>query len=150
MPVSLREVRLDDLKVLFEFQREPEGVAMAVFPSRDWPTFLEHWTKNVLGDPANLVKTIEIDGVAAGWVNCFTKDGKRLVGYWLGRRFWGRGLATQALEQVLGCEKERPLHAFVARSNIASRRVLEKCGFRVVAEETADDGVEEFLMQRDA
>jgi RimJ/RimL family protein N-acetyltransferase len=148
--VLLREVRTDDLEVLFEYQREPEGVAMAVFPARDWPAFLEHWTKKVLGNPANLVKAIEVDGEVAGWVNCFSQEGRRLVGYWLGQRFWGQGIATQSLELLLGCETERPLHAHVASSNLASRRVLEKCGFRTIAEETAADGVVEFLMQRDA
>jgi RimJ/RimL family protein N-acetyltransferase len=34
----------------------------------------------------------------------------------------------------LAIEKERPLHAHVAKHNPASRRVLEKCGFTVVRE----------------
>jgi RimJ/RimL family protein N-acetyltransferase len=55
------------------------------------------------------------------------------VGYWLGREFWGQGIATQALALFLKEERTRPLVAHVAQHNIGSRRVLEKCGFVVVS-----------------
>jgi RimJ/RimL family protein N-acetyltransferase len=35
----------------------------------------------------------------------------------------------------LTVDPSRPLHARVAYDNVASRRVLEKCGFRVIATE---------------
>jgi RimJ/RimL family protein N-acetyltransferase len=41
----------------------------------------------------------------------------------------------------------RPLHAYVAKSNVASIRVLEKCGFVEVGEHTGDDGIEELLLE---
>jgi hypothetical protein len=59
-------------------------------------------------------------------------DGRE-VGYWLGREFWGQGIATQALALFLEEEPTRPLVAHVAKHNIGSRRVLEKCGFVVVS-----------------
>jgi RimJ/RimL family protein N-acetyltransferase len=41
----------------------------------------------------------------------------------------------------------RPLHAFVAKSNVGSIRVLEKCGFQLEESLPAgEDGIEEFLM----
>jgi RimJ/RimL family protein N-acetyltransferase len=57
------------------------------------------------------------------------------VGYWLGREFWGKGIATRALEEFLQEIKTRPLYAHVAKHNIGSRRVLEKCGFAVSGED---------------
>ena len=66
------------------------------------------------------------------------RDGKHLVGYWLGREFWGQGLATRALRELVD-ELERPLYAEVATTNIGSIRVLEKCGFKVVGSETEQD-----------
>ena len=69
------------------------------------------------------------------------------MGYWIGREFWGRGLATQALAELLGIVDARPLHAYVTKSNIASIRVLEKCGFVEVGEHTGDDGIEELLLE---
>src|SRR6266487_3966847 len=136
MPIVLRDVHPDDLPALFEYQREPAGVQMAVFPPRDWDAFLDHWTHNVLGDPANIAKIVEVDGEVAGFINSFERGGERLVGYWLGSRFWGRGIATRALELLLSCETTRPLLAHVAKTNVASIRVLEKCGFMKNREET--------------
>jgi len=56
------------------------------------------------------------------------------IGYWIARRFWNRGLATQALQAVVGVAFERykfaGLKAGTFPQNAASRRVLEKCGFR--------------------
>src|SRR5262249_44237054 len=56
-------------------------------------------------------------------------SGKLEVSYWIGRAFWGKGIATKALAALLGSVKTRPLYARAARDNIASIRVLEKCGF---------------------
>jgi RimJ/RimL family protein N-acetyltransferase len=49
-------------------------------------------------------------------------------------------------------DPSRPLHARVASDNVASRRVLEKCGFRLIATERgfaeARSGeIEEFVMR---
>jgi RimJ/RimL family protein N-acetyltransferase len=68
---------------------------------------------------------------------CFEQAGKLLIGYWLGRRFWGQGVASSAVSKFASLIEARPLHAYVAKDNIASIRVLEKCGFKVVAERAA-------------
>ena len=69
------------------------------------------------------------EGQVAGNVVSWDQDGKRLVGYWIGKEFWGKGLATRALSELLDELTMRPLHAYVAKTNIGSIRVLEKCGF---------------------
>jgi RimJ/RimL family protein N-acetyltransferase len=51
------------------------------------------------------------------------------VSYWLGKEYWGKGIATEALGLFLGIIEERPLYARAAKDNAASIRVLEKCGF---------------------
>ncbi len=53
----------------------------------------------------------------------------RLIGYWFGREYWGKGVATRALAEFLQGMTERPIHAHVAEHNGGSIRVLEKCGF---------------------
>jgi RimJ/RimL family protein N-acetyltransferase len=65
-----------------------------------------------------------------------------LVGYWTGKVFWGKGIASHALTEFLGIVKVRPLIAFVAKHDAASIRLLEKNGFRKLGEET-----EELLFQ---
>ena len=51
------------------------------------------------------------------------------VSYWLGRDFWGRGIATQALRHFLGEVRARPLFGRAAAENVGSIRVLEHAGF---------------------
>jgi RimJ/RimL family protein N-acetyltransferase len=54
------------------------------------------------------------------------------IGYWVGRKFWGRGLATAACQLLLDFAfTQTPLRAvdaFPLKENGASRRVLEKLG----------------------
>jgi RimJ/RimL family protein N-acetyltransferase len=91
--------------------------------------------------------TIVVDGEVAGNIGCWEADGRRFVGYWIGRAFWGRGLATQALAELVGMVEARPLYAHVVKSNVASIRVLEKCGFLKVEEHAGGDGIEELLLE---
>jgi RimJ/RimL family protein N-acetyltransferase len=130
--VRLRAVAPEDLPVFFEHQRDPLANRMADFPARDWPGFQQHWIR-IMAEEANILRTIEAWGQVAGNVVSYVQGDRRFVGYWLGRDFWGRGIATRALETLLGAIAERPLYAYVASHNQGSIRVLEKCGFRVDA-----------------
>ena len=148
--VRLRDVLEADLPILFEHQQDPEASRMAAFPSRDREAFQAHWRTKILGDATVAKKTILFDGRVAGNIVSFEREGKKLVGYWIGREFWGQGVATSALAQFLETEPGRPLYANVAKHNVGSIRVLEKCGFRISAGEPpgpGDDGVEEIVME---
>ena len=107
---------------------------MAGVPARDEEPFFAHW-KKIRADPANYMRTIEADGVVAGNILSWQSEEGRLVGYWIGREHWGKGIATAALRLVLEEIQERPLKAFTASQNAASMRVLEKCGFVRVGED---------------
>lgn len=152
--VLLRDVTVDDLPIFFEDQLDPEAASMAAFASRDRDAFMAHWTK-ILGDETVITKTIVFDGEVAGNVVSFEWSGRREVGYWIGRRHWGKGIATAALSTFLGHDRTRPLYAGVAKHNLASIRVLEKCGFRIVDEgfgdpDAQDDHAEHVLLQLSA
>ena len=145
--VSLREVCETDLPVFFEYQRDPDANRMAAFPPRGREAFDAHWAR-ILRDPTLTLRTVLFDGRVAGNVGCWEKDGRRLVGYWIGKDYWGKGVATRALAACLDLVATRPLYAHVAKSNVASIRVLEKCGFTVCRDEppaAPDDGVEELV-----
>jgi RimJ/RimL family protein N-acetyltransferase/ADP-ribose pyrophosphatase YjhB (NUDIX family) len=129
--VRLRPVVEGDLDAFFAHQADPEAARVAAFDSRPPGPFLEHWHR-ILADPSGTTRTIEEHGAVVGNVVAWSADGERLVGYWLGREFWGRGLATAALKAFLGIERTRPLRARVARTNVGSIRVLEKAGFERV------------------
>ena len=75
------------------------------------------------------------DDDVAGTIGSWGESGEREATYWIGRSYWGKGIATDALNAFLAVDRSRPLHAHVASDNVASRRVLEKCGFRVIATE---------------
>jgi RimJ/RimL family protein N-acetyltransferase len=133
--VRLRDVVEDDLPIFFEHQRDPEANRMAAFPARERDAFMAHWKNKVLGDPANAKQTILADGDVAGNIVCFGPPEEREVGYWIGRDYWGRGVATRALAAFLRQIQERPLHAYVAKGNGGSLRVLQKCRFAVTGED---------------
>jgi RimJ/RimL family protein N-acetyltransferase len=132
--VQLRDVIESDLPIFFEQQLDPEASQMAAFPARGKDVFMAHWNK-ILADDSILIKTILFHGDVAGNIVCFDQLGEREVGYWLGKEYWGNGIATKALEKFLKQIETRPLYAHVAKHNLASRRVLEKCGFMISGED---------------
>jgi RimJ/RimL family protein N-acetyltransferase len=145
--VVLRDVTEEDLPIFFRHQMDSEASRMAAFTPRENDAFLQHWRTKILSDEAVAKKTVLYQGEVAGNVLAFEHDGKREVGYWIGREFWGKGVATRALAEFLIHETARPLYAGVAKHNVASIRVLEKCGFRVLEEAVRDDGFEEVLLE---
>jgi len=135
--LSLRDVVEDDLPLFFDFQLDPDANYMAAFIARD-PTdreaFTAHW-KKILAEPTNIIRTIVCDGQVVGSVSSYLRSGEPEVTYWIGRAHWGKGIATRALTTFLAQENTtRPIYAGVAKDNVGSRRVLEKCGFRVIDE----------------
>jgi RimJ/RimL family protein N-acetyltransferase len=126
--VTLRDVRTSDLEVFFEHQADPEANRMAAFAARDREAHLSHWAK-ILANETMISKTIEVDDEVAGNVGSWIDDGRREIGYWIGKEHWGRGIATSALSLFVKSLEERPLYAYVVTHNIGSVRVLEKCGF---------------------
>jgi RimJ/RimL family protein N-acetyltransferase len=124
---------------------------MAAFPARDRDAFMAHWAK-IMADDSVVLKTILFNGQVAGNLVSFEISGEREVGYWIGKEFWGKGIATKALAEFLDYVKIRPLYAHVAKHNMASRRVLEKCGFTVIGDDkdfSSSDGkkVEGFILK---
>jgi RimJ/RimL family protein N-acetyltransferase len=145
--VRIRDAEGTDREPLFAFQREPEGQRMAAMPGRDREAFEAHWARTMADDTA-LKQIVLVDGRVAGDVVSWEDGGQRLVGYWIGREFWGRGVATAALRLFVDQVRIRPLHAHVAVHNAGSIRVLEKCGFQRVETEApvvGADGIEEYL-----
>ena len=147
--VRLRPVEDRDIQVFFEHQADPQAVEMAAFPARDRERFEAHWAK-VRADRTLVARTIVADGSVAGNIGSWQEAGQQLLGYWIGREWWGRGVATQALALMTQEVAVRPLHAHVVAHNVGSIRVLEKCGFQrdrtqVANAPTSDDGIEELV-----
>jgi RimJ/RimL family protein N-acetyltransferase len=137
--VSLRAITPDDLPELFEHQHDPASAAMAGMPIREEAEFYERRTK-VEANPSIETRAIIVDGELAGDTVSWVDEGGRHVGYRIAQPFWGRGVATAALRLFLAELPERPLYADLQKTNIGSRRVLEKCGFRPLGPDELPEG----------
>lgn len=134
MQIVLREVHDSDLPVFFRQMNDPEALRMAAFTPKDpadRDAFEAHWKR--IRASAHVQRTVLADGDVVGSTAVYGEPGEREVTYWIDRAYWGRGIATTALRLLLTEVPERPLYARAAADNAGSRRVLEKCGFRVTA-----------------
>jgi len=134
--ILLRPVTETDLPILFQQQLDPEAVAMSAYPSKDRGEFMRHW-EGILKNKNVTARTILYKEKVAGHILCW-KEGKyeQRVGYWVGKEFWRRGIASAAVTEFLVHVKIRPLYAEVANHNAASKRVLEKNEFELLNEGT--------------
>lgn len=152
--VRLREVNESDLPIFFEQQLDPAANYMAAFTSKDpsdKAAFLTHW-KNILLNRDIQKMTIIHNGCVAGSILKFEQFGNPEVSYWIGKQYWGKGIATGALLHFLPKIKVRPLYARAAKDNLGSIRVLEKCGFERFDEDKGysrarGKEVEEFILK---
>ena len=133
--VTLRPVLEADLPILFQQQLEPEAIAMSAYPSKDKGEFMRHW-EGILKNKAIVARTIIYKEKIAGHIICWREKYEQQVGYWIGKSFWDRGIASSALADFLQEVKIRPLYAYVTNHNLASKHVLEKCGFTMLDEGT--------------
>lgn len=137
--VRLREIQNADLPIFFEQQLDRQAIKQAAFTSEDpadRAAFDAHWAR-IRADDQILLRTILLGDQVAGYLASFERFGTREISYWLGRPFWGCGVATSAVQAFLQIITLRPLYARAASDNLASLRVLEKNGFRILRHEVA-------------
>jgi len=131
MEIKLRITQLTDLEQFFLFQLDEEAGYLAAFMPKnhtDKEAFINKYTR-LLNDPSITFRTILVDGEIAGSVSKFVMEGDAEITYWIDKKFWGQGIASNALTNFLKIESTRPIFGRVAYDNVGSQRVLEKCGF---------------------
>ena len=131
--VALRRVRPTDLDVFFGFMQDPGAITMAAFTPEDpgdREAFDAHW-RRILESKAVTMCSVIVHGEVAGNIGSYESDSGREVTYWIGRPFWGTGIATEALRQFLEIDSHRPIYARVVTDNLRSIGVLESNGFVV-------------------
>ncbi|MFF7275689.1 GNAT family N-acetyltransferase [Streptomyces griseorubiginosus] len=156
MQIALREVHDSDLPVFFRQMNDPEALHMAAFTPKDpahRDAFDAHWKRIRASDAVH--RTVLADGDVVGSAAVYGEPGEREVTYWIDRAYWGRGIATAALRELVVQVPERPLYARAATDNTGSLRVLEKCGFRMTARASGYANargaeIEEFVLVLDA
>lgn len=135
----LRPYRRADIDALPPIANDIE---VARYMSRRFPhpytrADAEHWVALVSERKELSTFAIEVDGELAGGIGFVPQhhehSGIAEVGYWLGRRYWSRGIATEALHAIVdyafGTYRLRRLQANVMAPNTSSARVLEHAGF---------------------
>ncbi|MBK8473972.1 MAG: GNAT family N-acetyltransferase [Sphingobacteriales bacterium] len=132
--IKLRPTEIADLDTLFQFQLDKEGGYLAAFMPKD-PTdkteYINKYTKLLETTTVNN-QTILLDNIIVGSIAKFVMQGDTEITYWIDRKFWGQGIATKALNELLNIETIRPIIGRVAFDNFGSQKVLEKCGFEKV------------------
>jgi RimJ/RimL family protein N-acetyltransferase len=135
----LRPWREDDLDALVRHADDKDVARMLRdhFPHPYTVDAGRAWLLMAAIDDPPTALAIEVNGEAVGGIGLVPgADVHRhtgTIGYWLGRAFWGRGIATAAVSHfVPWAASTFGLVRFVAEvfaTNPASMRVLEKCGF---------------------
>jgi RimJ/RimL family protein N-acetyltransferase len=150
--IILRTTDITDLNFFFIFQLDPEANHLAAFTSKDpndKTAYLQKYAK-FLNDRTINMQTIIVDHMIAGSIAKFEMEGEAGITYWIDKKFWGKGVATAALQAFLKNEKTRPLFGRVAFDNFGSQKVLEKCHFVKIGRDKGfanarQEEIEEFI-----
>jgi RimJ/RimL family protein N-acetyltransferase len=139
--INLRELLPSDLDRLVRLAND-ENVSrylIYTFPHPYTPADAEWWIGTGSKQNGAITRVIEYRGEFAGLVGITPQAGWRNhlaeIGYWLGKEYWGRGIATSALKQMtdygFGSLQLQKLYAPVLAPNVASMRVVTKCGYEL-------------------
>jgi RimJ/RimL family protein N-acetyltransferase len=143
MESVLRHWKPEDIENLIKYGNNP---AIARYMSDGFPSpytrekgirFIENAIK---ADPLRIF-AIQFQGEAVGGIGIHPQDDihrrNAELGYWLGEPFWGKGLVTQAVKEIVAYTFANfDLDRIFARpfgNNPTSHRVLEKAGFTLEA-----------------
>lgn len=136
----LRKLEMDDLEDIFEYARDPEVAK--------YTTWMAHTTPNDTSAFLNYVLDLYRNGEVAPWgvlherklvgtcgfVGWDLDHSRAEIGYALSRKYWGRGLMTEAVVRIISFGfRTMQLNRIQARceaANVASVRVMEKAGMR--------------------
>lgn len=140
VPVILREVSPSDAPVIAELANNKK-IWNNVRDRMPYPYALkdaEHFVEQVLKEEGPTVHAITFEGKVTGLIGLHPSSdvyrGTAELGYWIGEPYWGQGIASAAVAQVIPIGFEqlnlRRIHASVYEHNHASMRVLEKNGFQ--------------------
>ncbi len=148
--IVLRPWREDDAPALYKYASDPEvGPRAGWEPHKSIKESLEiirtvfhndtTWAIELkeTGEPLGAMGYLPAEGSQLP-----SRKGEPLVGYWVGRPYWNRGICTEALQLMLGHIREatdiRSLIGSHFIDNPASGRVMEKCGFVPTGETCVD------------
>lgn len=136
--LRFREFTPADAPALYELNADPEVIRYTGDPPFDSVEaaleFIRKYDAYSLTGMGRWAMELCLDGTFIGWCGLKQQEGEVDLGYRLHRRYWGHGYATEAAMACLEHGFSRLGHdsiiGRVMHQNIASRKVLEKCGMR--------------------
>ena len=139
MPVTIRQWTWDDLDslVLHANNINIWNNLRNYFPHPYTEQNGEEWLEKVIGVEPFINMAIDLDGAAVGGIGIGLNTDVYImsaeISYWLGQPFWGQGIATEAIRQMVEYAFYYfdivRIYAEVFENNKSSMRVLEKNGF---------------------
>jgi ribosomal-protein-alanine N-acetyltransferase len=141
MDFSLRPWRIEDLDTVSRFadNEKIQSKMSNAFPNTEqkWKAFLT-FAQN---DDFKVYRAIDFDGTAIGGIGVSLQNDimckNSELGYWLAEKYWGKGIMPQAIKKIVNLAFEKfdisRIYAAPFGNNTASRRVLEKAGFKLEA-----------------
>ena len=151
--ITLRPWLETDAKALYKYASDPE-----VGPRAGWPPHISEEEsleiiRTVFNNPTTWAIVWNETGEAIGAIgygpscDCSlpAREGEPTVGYWVAKPYWGKGVCTEALRLMIAHIREttviRSLISGHFVDNIASGRVMEKCGFVATGENVFDNSL---------
>jgi ribosomal-protein-alanine N-acetyltransferase len=136
----LRPLEMSDAQAVFAYARDEQVARYLSWRAHrtlaDSRQFLaETLARYAVGRPASWGIELAADARligTAGFVNVSAREGRAEIGYVLARDYWGQGLASEAVREIIRFALiELGLSRVEARchvDNVASQRLLERCG----------------------
>ena len=139
--IRLRPWRENDADALFKYASDPE-----VGPRAGWPPHKSveeslEVIRTVFHNDTTWAIELKESGEAIGAMgylpcegnNLPSREGEPLVGYWVGKPYWNKGICTEALRLMIDfISRTTDIKSLISGhfvDNTASGRVMEKCGF---------------------
>ena len=147
--IFLRYWKESDAKDLFEAASNPNiGLNAGWSPHKDINESLEI-IKTIFNNNSTYAIEYKENKKVIGCIGYLTKDKSHLknlkeneveIGYWISEDYWNKGICTEALKIIIKycfeVKKYDTIWGTFFTDNLASGRVMEKCGFKDTNEQT--------------
>ncbi len=138
----LRHWRVEDASVLYKYASDNRVSELALWPTHTSIEMSREVIEKIfMSNPDCFAIVLKESSEPVGCIGLVpvgdehheTKPSEREVGYWIGHPYWNMGITTEALEALVAyCRDNIGLQSLlitVYNRNIASQKVVEKCGF---------------------
>lgn len=137
----LRQWNESDAENLFEYAKDPDVGPVAGWPAHKSVSESLEVIKNVLCGSACFAICLKARNLAIGCIelklngttDMTDRDDECELGFWLGKKFWGQGIMSEAGAEIIryGFENLQMKKIWCAYydGNLKSKRVQEKLGF---------------------